>query len=74
MVVCSCGREICESCWSALPFKGSVDSGIPGVVLELRNDRCGSTVSRPVREGKYITAEHYRELERQLEEIRNARP
>ena len=49
--------------WPSLPLLGEVDSGIPGVRLELRNRADGSTISRARRGGAYLSREEYRALE-----------
>jgi hypothetical protein len=49
-VKCACGREYTHLRWLRLPCVG-IQDGIYGETWELRNCRCGSTISGPPRRG-----------------------
>jgi len=44
---CACGRYFDEEGWRRLPLVGKMDDG-EGGELEIRNCRCGSSISVPV--------------------------
>ncbi len=44
---CSCGRTFSRESWNRIPVSGFMDKGkdLAGVVIELKNCECGSTLA-----------------------------
>ena len=69
VIQCGCGKRHTLAGWRALRLVGYQPADIGGVLLELRNCHCGSTIYMPMRGAAYMSRDEYERLEAKAEII-----